>query len=177
MKQQPLVPEGRAEQASVAPNGEKTAVRAAESGKTASSSPLLGTLPAMAPLANPYVPFQQNTPQTYPAKEGVVRGTLFPGLDLPFMGKVNEGTLSDTRLHELQALGFALVELGEFLDTHPDDEEAFSLFQSYAALYRQGVDAYEREFGSLTQRAAADGKHYGWIQSPWPWEFAANREE
>ena len=75
-----------------------------------------GRLPACAPLANPFVPFQQNNPQTYPAKKGVVRGTLFPGLDLPFMGMVNEHDLSDTPLHELQALGFALVELGEYLD-------------------------------------------------------------
>ena len=48
-----------------------------------------GNLPACAPLANPYVPFQQNNPQTYPAKKGVVRGTLFSGLDLPFVGRIN----------------------------------------------------------------------------------------
>lgn len=48
-----------------------------------------GVLPACAPLANPYVPFQQNNPQTYPAKKGVVRGTLFSGLDLPFVGRIN----------------------------------------------------------------------------------------
>lgn len=48
-----------------------------------------GRLPACAPLANPYVPFQQNNPQTYPAKKGVVRGTLFSGLDLPFVGRIN----------------------------------------------------------------------------------------
>ena len=76
-----------------------------------------GYLPANAPLANPYVPFQCNNPPTYPAKTGVVRGTLFPGLDLPFMGMVNTEPLPDTHLNELQTLGFALVELGEYLDT------------------------------------------------------------
>ena len=49
----------------------------------------MGRLPCPAPLANPYVPFQQNNPQTYPAKKGVVRGTLFSGLDLPFVGRIN----------------------------------------------------------------------------------------
>ena len=101
-----------------------------------------GILPARAPLANPYVPFQRNNPPTYPAKKGVVRGTLFPGLDLPFMGMVNEAPLPETHLHELQTLGFALVELGEYLDTHPDDAEAFEMFRSYADLYKKGRAEY-----------------------------------
>ena len=50
---------------------------------------MLGVLPELAPLANPYVPFQQENPKQYTAKRGLIRGTLFPGLDLPFMGMVN----------------------------------------------------------------------------------------
>ena len=136
-----------------------------------------GTLPPIAPLANPYVPFQRNNPKTYPAKQGVVRGTLFPGLDLPFMGMVNEAPLSDTCLHELQTLGFALVELGEYLDTHADDKDAFDLFRSYAALYQKGRAEYEKQHGPLTQRAAAEGDKYEWLKDPWPWDYAANSQE
>lgn len=136
-----------------------------------------GTLPANAPLANPYVPFQRNNPKTYPAKTGVVRGTLFPGLDLPFHGMVNEAPLSDTHLHELQALGFALVELGEYLDTHADDREAFELFRSYAELYRKGREAYEKMHGPLTQFGSADAESYDWLKDPWPWEYRANAQE
>lgn len=134
-----------------------------------------GHLPACAPLANPYVPFQCNNPPTYPAKNGVTRGTLFPGLDLPFHGLVNENPLSDTPLHELQTLGFALVELGEYLDTHPDDKDAFSLFRSYAELYRKGRKEYEAKFGPLTQSAAAESDQYNWLKDPWPWDYAANQ--
>lgn len=133
-----------------------------------------GILPACAPLANPYVPFQQNNPPTYTARDGVVRGTLFPGLDLPFLGKVNTQPLTDTHLHELQALGFALVELGEYLDTHADDTEAFDLFRSYAELYQKGRQAYETMHGPLTQSGAAMDETYRWLQEPWPWEYAAN---
>ena len=50
---------------------------------------MLGRMPAMAPLANPYVPFQLENPPRYEARKGLIRGTLFPGLDLPFMGMVN----------------------------------------------------------------------------------------
>lgn len=135
-----------------------------------------GVLPACAPLANPYVPFQQNNPVTYPAKDGVTRGTLFPGLDLPFMGMVNEGPLDDTPLHELQALCFAIEELGLYLDTHGDDQEAFALFQSYVKLRKEGAAAYEKQFGPLTMTAAAENGTYDWTRDPWPWEYEANQE-
>lgn len=137
----------------------------------------VGSLPANAPLANPFVPFQQNKPTTYPAKEGVVRGTLFPGLDLPFLGMRNEGPLSDTHLHELQALNFALTELGEYLDTHADDTEAFELFRSYADLYRQGRKEYEKLHGPLSQISAARDESYRWLKDPWPWDFCANDQK
>ena len=133
-----------------------------------------GILPRQAYLANPYVPFQPMHPPTYAAKKGVVRGTLFPGLDLPFLGMVNEKPLSDTPLHELQTLSFALTELGQYLDTHQEDEEAFQLFRSYAELYRKGKEEYERMCGPLTLAAAAERESYGWMQDPWPWEYAAN---
>ena len=42
-----------------------------------------GTLPACAPLANPYVPFQNDNPERYAAGRALMKGTLFPGLDLP----------------------------------------------------------------------------------------------
>ena len=49
-----------------------------------------GRLPAKAPLANAYVPFQSEKPPRYEARTAMVRGTLFPGLELPFMGMVNQ---------------------------------------------------------------------------------------
>ena len=100
--------------------------------------------------------------------------TLFPGLDLPFMGMINEAPLPETHLHELQTLGFALVELGEYLDTHPDDKEAFDMFRSYADLYKKGRAEYEKMHGPLTQGGAANAESYTWLQDPWPWDFAAN---
>ena len=72
----------------------------------------------MAPLANPYVPYQMEDPPKYEARKGLVRGTLYPGLDLPFMGMVNQKELPVTSMSDLQALGFAVQELALYLDTH-----------------------------------------------------------
>lgn len=136
-------------------------------------APQCGRLPACAPLAIPYVPRQADNPPVYEAREGVVRGTLFPGLDLPFMVYETPTPLPQTPLQELQTLGFAIVELGEYLDTHQHDREAFALFQSYCALYRRGREAYEQEHGPLTLQNAADFSDYRWMQDPWPWDYCA----
>ncbi len=135
-----------------------------------------GMLPSPAPLAYPFVAFQNENPEKYAAKKGIVRGTLFPGLDLPFMGMVNKSELSDTPLHELQALSFAISELGLYLDTHPEDQEALSLFRQYVQLYEQGVQQYQKLYGPLTITASGQGSGFDWVKGPWPWDIDANKE-
>ena len=134
-----------------------------------------GLLPAVAPLANPFVPFQRYDPPTYAADKGAVRGTLFPGLDLPYRGMINEGSLSKTHLQELQSLSFAITELGEYLDTHSDDADAFALMKSYAELYSMGKQKYESMHGPLTQGHSAMMDSYQWLKDPWPWDYEANK--
>ena len=133
-------------------------------------------LPAMAPLANPYVPFQLENPPKYEARKGLVRGTLYPGLDLPFMGMVNQHELPVTHKSELQALGFAIQELALYLDTHRDDREALELYRQYQNLYQKGAAEYEKMHGPLTHGAPGQGECYEWLNAPWPWEYAANKE-
>lgn len=136
----------------------------------------MGRLPEMAPLANPYVPFQLEDPPKYEARTGLVRGTLFPGLDLPFMGMVNQKELPVTARTELQALGFAVNELALYLDTHPEDTEALHLYREYQKLYAQVAAEYAKKCGPMTHAMPVDHNTYTWMDEPWPWEFAANKE-
>ena len=134
-----------------------------------------GRLPAMAPLANPYVPFQMENPPVYEARKGIVRGTLFPGLDLPFMGMINQKELTMTPLTELQTMAFAIQELALYLDTHKDDAEALDMYRNYQKIYAEGKNKYEKEYGPLNHMAVS-GEKYRWLDDPWPWEYAMNRE-
>ena len=136
----------------------------------------MGCLPEHAPLANPYVPFQQENPPKYEARTGLVRGTLYPGLELPFMGMVNKHELPVTPKTELQALGFALNELALYLDTHPDDKEALELYRQYQKLLHNGSMEFSRECMPMTHTMPVDHKTYTWLDEPWPWEYAANKE-
>lgn len=135
-----------------------------------------GRLPSMAPLANPYVPFQEENPPKYEARKGLVRGTMFPGLDLPFMGMVNKNELPVTTLSELQALGFAVQELALYLDTHRDDQEALEIYRSYQKMYQKCAEEYMKKHGPLTHKMVSDSEKYDWLDDPWPWEYCKNKE-
>lgn len=135
-----------------------------------------GRLPAMAPLANPYVPFQLNNPPKYEPRKALVRGTVFPGLDLPFMGMVNQNEQKVTPKTELQAMNFMIQELALYLDTHPQDMEALELYQKYQKLYHDGAMEFARDCGPLNHGQPTQGDKYRWSCDPWPWEYAANKE-
>ncbi|MCD7947930.1 MAG: spore coat protein CotJB [Oscillospiraceae bacterium] len=130
-----------------------------------------GTMPSCAPLAVPYVPFQQKGASKYDHTEALNNGTLFPALNLPFRVKSQAANVVDCALSELQALEFVLAELSLYLDTHPDDEEAFSLFQQYADMEREGRQRYEAAFGPLTKGSAGNFSTYRWLEDPWPWNY------
>lgn len=133
-----------------------------------------GTLPSCAGLAVPYVPFQQNNPKKYNQSDALSNGTLFPGLNLPFHLKVEGSSLPSGALTELQALEFVVLELGLYLNTHPDDTEAFGLFKQYAAMERSAKAAFEAKHGPLMKESAATGDCYRWLQDPWPWNYQQN---
>lgn len=139
-------------------------------------TPGVGRLPAMAPLANPYVPFQMENPAQYEARNGLVRGTLYPGLDLPFMGINNKKPLPITPMSELQVLAFAIQELALYLDTHSDDMEALELYRRYQQLYHDQNKEYVRKYGPLCHKDQTSKPEYAWLSDPWPWEYCGNKE-
>lgn len=130
-----------------------------------------GTMPACAPLAVPYVPFQQKGTSKYDHSEALENGTLFPGLNLPFKLKAKAANVPMTPLGELQALEFVLTELGLYLDTHQDDAQAMELYRQYAGLEKEGRARYEAMYGPITQTATAQSKTWDWLKDPWPWNY------
>lgn len=132
-----------------------------------------GRLPAMAPLANPYVPFQLENPPHYEPGKAIIRGTMYPGLDLPFMDQVNRHPLPDTPKVNLQTLAFAIQELALYLDTHRDDREALEQYRAFQQMYRRCMEAYQNQ---MTHHEMGREDEYEWLNDPWPWEYAANQE-
>ena len=141
----------------------------------ADESARYGTLPELAPLAMSYVPMQPSAEPSYDAAEALSRGTLFPGLDLPFMGLVND-TLPETPLNELMAIDFVCDELELYLDTHENDGEAFSLYQTMLALREEARQRFALRCGPIMQCDMLGKSEYTWLRAPWPWEYPARKE-
>ena len=134
-----------------------------------------GSLPNPAPLAVAYVPMQDSALPAYEADDALARGTLFPGLDLPFMNVVNDN-LRDSPLTEMMAIDFVADELELYLDTHADDTEAFDLYQTFLSLKIEARERYVRRCGPIAQIDMLGMEHYSWLKDPWPWEFQSRRE-
>jgi spore coat protein JB len=127
---------------------------------------MTGSMPQVGYLANTYVPMQQPG-RMYSKEEALPRGTLFPGLDLPFQNRVNAKMTEMTPLTEIMALDFACHELKLYLDVHTHDREALELLESYVKMSDEARKVYG---GTLSIRdPMSDG--YSWISQPWPWEM------
>jgi len=132
----------------------------------------VGSLPHRAPLAVPFVPIQGENPPQYSPAEGLNRGTIFPGLDLPFHNQVNESNPNaGTLLGEIQGLGLALTDLHLYLDTHPHDRDVVRIFEEYSYQLAAHKKRYAAEYGPLTLADAVQDGTYSWLQDPWPWEY------
>ncbi len=134
-----------------------------------------GLLPRRcAPLAFPYIPMQNQNPKRYDQRQALQQGTLFPGLDLPFHRELQSRfPAANSALSELMALDFAIDEMGLYLVTHADDQEALELYWSYIKLAKEGRKKYEAVYGPLSQTTITEGS-YRWLDDPWPWEKGGN---
>ncbi|MBR5094171.1 MAG: spore coat protein CotJB [Oscillospiraceae bacterium] len=135
----------------------------------------LGTLPDPAPLAGAYVPMQEKAEPRYGADRALARGTLFPGLDLPFMGLVSPD-MEITPRTELMAICFVVDELALYLDTHAEDREAFELYQTMLAMAKEAKARYVRSCGPIRQSDQLGMTRYAWLDGPWPWELSRREE-
>ena len=71
-------------------------------------------------------------------------------------------------LQNIKCLNFAIIELGLYLDTHPDDEKALCLHRKYCKDYRELTDKYQKVYGPLTIQFPCN--KWRWLEEPWPWE-------
>lgn len=81
------------------------------------------------------------------------------------------GEFNQTRenmLEKIKCLNFAIIELGLYLDTHPNDEKALCLHRKYCKEYRELTDKYQKVYGPLTIQFPCN--KWRWLEQPWPWE-------
>jgi hypothetical protein len=77
-------------------------------------------------------------------------------------------TSRESLIKEIYEIDFALIELGLFLDTHPDCKSALTMHNNYANKCRELKDKYQKMYGPLTMQFPCN--KWRWLESPWPWE-------
>ena len=71
-------------------------------------------------------------------------------------------------LEKIKCLNFAIIELGLYLDTHPNDAKALCLHKKYCKEYKELTDKYQKVYGPLTIHFPCN--KWRWLEEPWPWE-------
>lgn len=79
------------------------------------------------------------------------------------------------QLFEIQKLNFAAYDLLLYLDTHPTDKRAFSMFADLVKKLKTEKSNYEEQFGPLEAYNSASFSTFKWLDSPFPWEKEANK--
>lgn len=71
-------------------------------------------------------------------------------------------------IDQIKSLDFAIIELGLYLDTHPDDQRALCMHREYCKQVKDLKDKYQKMYGPLTIFYPCN--KWRWLEEPWPWE-------
>ena len=116
--------------------------------------------------------YQQNTSSLYDAYDGFIRGNMFADLFNTY--KINKpydikpSNEQAELLTYIDAYCFAAHDLNLYLDTHPNDTEAFNIFKKYIDDANNIISQYEQKYGPLL--VGSSTYPWAWNNSPWPWE-------
>lgn len=79
-------------------------------------------------------------------------------------------------LHQIDLIGFVIVEMNLYLDTHPNDVEAVEYLKHYTHMKTQAMREYASKYEPLTVETAnlSPLKEWTWATSPMPWEGGCN---
>lgn len=75
-------------------------------------------------------------------------------------------------LETISMVDFVVVEMTEYLDTHPEDREALAFFNHYNQIKNKMTMEYAAKYGPLNLAAVLPGKKgWTWGEEPLPWEM------
>lgn len=77
-------------------------------------------------------------------------------------------------LTRLQKIDFSLVDVALYLDTHPECNEALSLYNKLLSERESIRKTLSHKCKRPMSAFENSGESWDWISSPWPWEASAN---
>ena len=105
----------------------------------------------------------------YIALQGLSKGNMSADLYDAF-GNYVPKELPYTIENALKAYNFAIIDLGLYLDTHPNDEKSIELYNKIASKGKELFATYQSLYGPLiAEMYTGSAGSWDWIESPWPW--------
>ena len=77
---------------------------------------------------------------------------------------------ADNLMLNVQAKSFLAHDLLLYLDTHPDDREAFHAYRNALRDRCEAVRAYEQHVRSLSPDGMNVRSGFDWVDGPYPWQ-------
>lgn len=74
-----------------------------------------------------------------------------------------------TMLYDIMLFDFAVQDSSLYLDTHPEDQDAFVYYKEASDRLQKAKEAYVKAYGALNNRVATNTA-YSYAKGPWPWE-------
>ncbi len=77
----------------------------------------------------------------------------------------NDNMTREELMNDIKSYNFAIIELGEYLNTHPNDEKALCLHNNYCKTLRDLKDKYQKVYGPLSIYFPCN--KWRWLEEPW----------
>lgn len=77
-------------------------------------------------------------------------------------------------LNWISMISFSMVDITQYLDTHPRDAEALDYFNHLNKLRTQAMKEYTSVYGPLILDIFHPEDSWCWALQPWPWEGGVN---
>ena len=118
---------------------------------------------------------KQNDNRLYDPYNGLIRGNLFKNLYDPYKTgepyEIKPMNEQAKLLTNLDALGFAMIDLNLYLDVFPNDREKINLYNQYRKEKEEILKEYEAKFGPITTNSnSLNSIPWAWNNMPWPWD-------
>lgn len=111
----------------------------------------------------------------YDPYNGLIRGNMFRNLYDPYKSgepyEIKPMNAQAELLTNIDALSFAMIDLGLLLDVNPNNQEALSLFNQYREQKENLTKEYETKYGPITLDSDSLNSYpWAWDDMPWPWD-------
>ena len=121
-------------------------------------------------LAQLYINIQELA-TLVPPEAALARGSSFANLYIPYKFETNKILKGSTPRQNILALidiySFLVTDLNLFLDTHPNNERAKMLINTFKTELVKLKDYYNVNFSPITIDSISNESY---ITGPWPWE-------